>query len=34
MSLAEQCDTILDLGDDQAQPVQRFNVIEMKKEKK
>ena len=33
MSLAEQCDTILDLGDDQAQPVQRFNV-ETKKEKK
>ena len=27
MSLAEQCDTILDLGDDQAQPVQRFNSL-------
>jgi ABC-type multidrug transport system fused ATPase/permease subunit len=33
MSLAEQCDTILDLGDDQAQPVQRFND-DQKKEKK
>ena len=33
MSLAEQCDTVLDLGDDQAQPVQRFNP-EMKNEKK
>ena len=25
MSLAEQCDTVLDLGDDNVQPVQRFN---------
>ena len=33
MSLAEQCDTVLDLGDDQAQPVQRFNP-KMKNEKK
>ena len=33
MSLAEKCDTVLDLGDDQAQPVQRFNP-KMKNEKK
>jgi ABC-type multidrug transport system fused ATPase/permease subunit len=32
MSLAEKCDTVLDLGDDQAQPVQRSNP-KMKKEK-
>ena len=25
MSLVKQCDTVLDLGDDKAQPVQRFN---------
>ena len=32
MSLAEQCDTVLDLGDDQAQPVQRFNPHNEKRE--
>ena len=32
MSLAEQCDTVLDLGDDNVQPVQRFNRTIEKRE--